>query len=76
VRLAYASEAEDSVSRLWRKQCKLEAKLCEGYKRPKWMRSRTYERIFAQTDQVEESKDAMFCRGALSILKRCGYDSG
>lgn len=70
MRLAYASEADDKLSRLWRKLRKLEAKLGEDYRRPKGMRHRTYERIFAQMDEVEERKDAAFGKTALAFLGR------
>ncbi len=44
------------MARLWRKQHNLEAKLRDGYLKPKWMRMRTYERIWAQIDVIEEGK--------------------
>jgi len=72
MRLGYSSETEDVVSRLWRKQRKLEAKLEENYRKPKGMHSRTYQRIFAKIDEVEERKDAAFCLGALAFLRRRG----
>lgn len=72
MRLAYAGEAEDAVGRLWRKQRKLEAKLGENFRKPKGMHSRTYARIFAKIDDVEERKDAAFCLGALAFLRRNG----
>jgi hypothetical protein len=64
MRLSYASEADDAMGRLWRKQRKLEAKLGEDYQKPKGMRPRTYEHICAQIDEVEVRKDAAFCLGA------------
>lgn len=72
MRLAYAGEAEDAIGRLWRKQRKLEAKLGENHGKPKGMHSRTYQRIFAKIDEVEERKDAAFIRGALAFLGRRG----
>ena len=45
--LAYASEAEGTVGRLWRKQLKLESRIGEEGEKPKWMRKQTYWRICA-----------------------------
>jgi len=72
LKLGYASEAEGSLDRLWRKQRKLEAKLEENYRKPKWMRRRTYDRIWAKIDEVEERKDHAFYVGAMAILMRGG----
>jgi hypothetical protein len=64
LRLAYSSEAEDTLGRLWRKQRKLEAKLnwLDGDVpvRPKGMRHKTLERILDQIDALEDAKDADF----------------
>ena len=58
LKLGYSSESEDLMGRLWRKQHNLEAKLRDGYLKPKWMRMRTYERIWTQIDVIEERKDS------------------
>jgi hypothetical protein len=70
--LAYASEAEDAISRLWRKTRKLEARLTEDGDRPKGMHWRTYHRICDQLDAVEEAKDRAFAIAAAAILRRTG----
>jgi hypothetical protein len=72
LKLGYSGEAEDLIGRLWRKQRKLEAKLGEECQKPKWMRMRTYERIWEKINEVEEWKDHAFCVGALAILRRGG----
>jgi hypothetical protein len=72
MRLGYCTEAQDTIGRLWRKQRKLEAKLGENYQRPKGMHARTYERIFAKIDEVEERKDTAFYLSALAFLGRRG----
>ena len=71
MRVGYASETEDRMGRVWRKQHKLEAKLDEDGQRPKGMRSQTYERIRAQIEAVEERKDAVCYLGIMSMI-RCG----
>ena len=60
MRLAYSSEAEDHMDRLWRKQRKLESKLIEGEIKPKGMHWGTYEKIQSRIDEVEEEKDILF----------------
>jgi hypothetical protein len=70
MRLAYASEAEDPVGRLWRKQRKLEAKLGKDYQRPKGMRLRTYERIQMKIKAVEEAKDLDFMLTVEALMRR------
>ena len=58
--LAYCSESEDRVSRLWRKQRKLEALLCDGedYNKPPHMHWHTHERICERIERIEAQKDA------------------
>jgi len=70
--LGYSSEAEDTCSRLWRKQRKLEARLGENGERPQGMHQRTYERICAKLDAVEGAKDLDFLNGAASLMRRLG----
>ena len=68
MRLAYSSEAEDRMDRLWRKQRKLENKLIEGEIKPKAMHWRTFEQIQSRIDEVEEQKDVLFTIRAAGIL--------
>jgi hypothetical protein len=72
LRLGYSGESEGSMDRLWRKQRKLEARLGENYRKLKWMRMRTYERIWAQIDDVEERIDHGFCLRAAAFLWKNG----
>ncbi len=72
MRLGYSSETEDALSRLWRKQRKLEARLGENNEKPKGMHWRTYERICARIDNVESEKDKTFCIRAFPLFQRCG----
>lgn len=52
-RVAYASQSEDELGRLWRKQAKIEARLGEYWRRPKGMRFRTYLRLTASIRDLE-----------------------
>ena len=72
MRLAYSSEAEGSLDRLWRKQRKLERHLIEGEITPKGMHSRTYERIIDRINCVEEQKDVCFFAQLAPFMLRTG----
>lgn len=65
LRLIYQSQCEDAVTRLWRKQRKLEAKLADGGGKPKGMHSQTFERICEQIAAAEIAKDEVFVRNLL-----------
>jgi hypothetical protein len=72
MRLAYSSEAESQLDRLWRKQRKIEAHLIAGEARPKGMHWRTYERLIERIDGIEEAKDGYFVMQLLPLLRRSG----
>lgn len=64
-RVAYASQSEDEIGRMWRKQSRLEARLGEHWTRPKGMRWRTYERLFRAVMECEQRRDeALACFAA------------
>jgi hypothetical protein len=44
-RVAYSSQSEDAIDRMWRKQSKIEARLDANGQRPKGMRRANYERL-------------------------------
>jgi hypothetical protein len=72
--LAYASEAEDTTGRLWRKERKLEAKLSEDGQRRKGMHWRTFDRICNKLIEVEVARDREFTRAAQALLQRLPVD--
>lgn len=72
LRLAYLSEAQDGMGRMWRKQDKLAARLGEDGEKPKGMHWSTYERINDQIDDVEQAKDGLFCMQAARMLRFLG----
>jgi hypothetical protein len=74
LRLGYISESLDTVDRLWRKQSKLESRLGQDGDRPKRMRQRTYERIWARIDAVEAARDAAWWPGFARLAARLGAD--
>ena len=55
--VAYASQSEDTMDRLWRRQRKLEARLGEGWQRPKGMHHATRARIYDAIIQCEVWRD-------------------
>jgi hypothetical protein len=56
-RLAYSSQSEDEVARMWRKQSKLEALLGPNWRRPKGMHRKTREAIMAKVWECEGARD-------------------
>jgi hypothetical protein len=59
-RLAYASQSEDTLGRLWRQQAKIEAKLAGNWKRPKHMHQSTFERLRRRLWDLEAARDDAF----------------
>jgi hypothetical protein len=76
LRLAYASEAESPIDRCWRQQRKIEAKLTDDGERPRGMRRRTFERLCARWEAVEERKDELWLPGFERLARRLGFDPG
>lgn len=56
-RVAYGSQSDDALDRMWRKQQKIERKLGEHWRRPRGMRHRTYDRLIAALCDCEERRD-------------------
>lgn len=57
-RVAYASQSEDLIGRMWRRQAHLEARLGGSWQRPRGMHRRTYARLLRAVVECEERKDA------------------
>lgn len=68
-RVAYASQSEDELGRLWRKQAKIEARLGDYWRRPKGMRQRTYAGLIARLEHLETGRD-----NALELLVEQLFD--
>lgn len=56
-RMSYKSQRVGVVDRAWNKQWKLEAKLIDGWQKPKSMRWATFERLQAGIEECERQKD-------------------
>lgn len=55
--VAYYSQSEDLMGRAWRKQRKIEAKLIDGWHKPKGMHWKTCERLQDKINECERQKD-------------------
>jgi hypothetical protein len=60
-RVAYSSQSEDILDRLWRKQRWIEAMLEENWRRPKGMRAATYRSLIAKLCDIEGRRDSLLC---------------
>ena len=67
-KVAYASQSCDLLDRLWRKQSKIESRLVQHWQRPKGMRQRTYDAIFAELSNLDERRDKAFTEFAAKLL--------
>jgi hypothetical protein len=57
-RIAYGSQSDDALDRIWRKQRKIEGRLGEYWQRPKGMHQTTYAKLMATIIDCEERRDA------------------
>lgn len=71
-RVAYSSQSDDTLGRMWRKQSKVEARLGEHWARPKGMRLHTYERLMEKLLDCEARRDAAFTVMAGRLLGLAG----
>jgi hypothetical protein len=51
--LAYASETEGQMDRCLRQVRKIESQFVDGYRRPKWMREKTFSRLCDRVDALD-----------------------
>jgi len=65
-RLVYTSQSEDAIGRIWRQQCKTEAKLAPNWKRPKHMHHRTHQRLVERLFRLEAEREHAF---ALTVAR-------
>lgn len=66
-RVAYSSQSEDGLDRLWRKQSKIERRLDDNWQRPKGMRQHTHRRLVDQVIELETLRDAALCEFAARL---------
>ena len=67
-RVSYSSQSCDMLDRMWRKQSKLEAQLCEYWRRPKGMRHRTFQALLDRLHDCEVRRDAAFVETAARLF--------
>ncbi len=70
--LAYSSEAESRLGRIWRQHHKIEAKLDTDCEKPKGMHWRTYEKLCGQLEDIAANKDQLFLARVTPLLTRLG----
>lgn len=73
--VVYESQDARKMSRLWRRQAKLEAKLLDGYRKPKCMHWSTFMSVYKQLAAVRARQDRLFCDGGRALLRRRGWSS-
>jgi hypothetical protein len=78
LRLGYASEAENLIGRLWRKQKKIERRLAGGADewdgaKPIGMHQSTFDRLICALDQIEREKSFAFTLNYLPSLTKIGF---
>ena len=68
-RVAYSSQSEDVIARMWRKQQHIEARLGDDWERPKGMRQRTYVTLLDRLQICEERRETTFYMVADRLLR-------
>ena len=68
-RVSYASQRGDAMDRAWIKQRKIEAKLTDGWQKPKRMRWKTFKRLQERISECERQKD----NALMVAMMRLGY---
>ena len=71
-KVAYASQSEDELGRMWRKQSRLEARLGDFWQRPKGMRLRTYDKLMAALVECESRREQAFGEMAARLFASLG----
>ena len=67
-RVSYRSQAEDVMSRAWRKQRWIEETIGEDWQRPSGMRQHTHARLLDQLADCQQKQDTVFCISAGRLL--------
>ena len=75
--IAYLSQSEDEIGRLWRKQGKVERELAGGvdewdWQKPKGMHWQTFERLSDRYWELEMQRDELFELRFAPLLLRWG----
>lgn len=74
-RVAYSSQSDDALDRMWRKQAKIEARLGDNWRRPKGMRQCTYQRLIGTLNACEERRENAFAAFAARLFGGAGLES-
>ena len=74
-RVAYSSQSDDALDRMWRKQAKIEARLGDNWRRPKGMRQCTYQRLIGTLNDCEVRRENAFAAFASRLFGGAGLES-
>ena len=74
-RVAYSSQSDDALDRMWRKQAKIEGRLVDNWRRPKGMRQCTYQRLIGTLNDCEERRENAFAVFAARLFGGAGLES-
>lgn len=73
--MAYSSQSDDALDRMWRKQAKIEGRLVDNWRRPKGMRQCTYQRLIGTLNDCEERRENAFAAFASRLFGGAGLES-
>lgn len=68
--VAYYSQSEDLMGRAWRQQRKIEARLIDGWRKPKGMHWKTCNRLQDKINECEQQKDYAL----MAVMARMGFE--
>ena len=69
VKVTYTSQCQDSLGRTWIKQRKIEARLVDGWHRPKGMHWETYDRLRDEVAGCDRKRNLAL----MSVMQRKGW---
>jgi len=75
-RIAYGSQSDDALGRTWLKQQRIEAKLGDGWQRPKGMHRSTHARLMAILWDCEDRRDAALGDHRAALFRRYPVRAG
>ena len=71
-RVAYSSQSDDALDRMWRKQAKIEGRLVDNWRRPKGMRQCTFQGLINSLNNCEERREDAFAVFAARLFGSAG----
>lgn len=75
-RVAYSSQSRGTIDRTWIKQRRIEARLGDGWHRPKGMRQRTYNALLDELADCEARRDEAFALVVKRFMRASDFGNG